>query len=172
MWDSSAPVPSGSMTNQKDANLRLFHVDACLLTDTLTDMETKDTDLRSQVEQRAQLQEDDRMEIETNAIMSKVEQAANSLKAAGIIGDWDWQDGQITFLFWGWVLWDYSAFLTWADRIAAYQRPEVEQARRAIKRQVENIERWLETGQVADEAESKSIYDELRAALDAMGEKA
>lgn len=35
----------------------------------------------------------------------------------------------------------------------------------AIKRQVENIERWRETGTPADPEESRSIYEQLLAAL-------
>jgi hypothetical protein len=35
----------------------------------------------------------------------------------------------------------------------------------ACERQVANIERWLETGVPADAAESKSIYDQMKAAI-------
>ena len=37
--------------------------------------------------------------------------------------------------------------------------------RAAVQRQVTNIERWLETGEPADEAESQSIYNQLVNAL-------
>lgn len=39
------------------------------------------------------------------------------------------------------------------------------QMREAIARQVANIERWMETGAPADADESRSIYEQLRAAL-------
>lgn len=44
-------------------------------------------------------------------------------------------------------------------------RAENARLREAVLRQVENIERWIETGVPADADESKSIYDQLRTAL-------
>lgn len=35
----------------------------------------------------------------------------------------------------------------------------------AVRRQVENIERWLETGEPASAEESRSIYEQLRDAI-------
>lgn len=35
----------------------------------------------------------------------------------------------------------------------------------ALRRQVENINRWLETGVPADAEESRSIYDQMVAAI-------
>lgn len=46
---------------------------------------------------------------------------------------------------------------------------EVERLRAAIKRQVENIDRWRETGEPASPEESKSIYEQLVAALNGCG---
>lgn len=37
----------------------------------------------------------------------------------------------------------------------------------ALKRQVENVERWLETGIPSGPEESKSIYEEMKAAVNA-----
>lgn len=48
---------------------------------------------------------------------------------------------------------------------------EVERLRAAIKRQVENIDRWRETGEPASPEESKSIYEQLVAALNGGREK-
>lgn len=42
---------------------------------------------------------------------------------------------------------------------------EVERMKAAIKRQVDNIDRWRATGESASPEESKSIYDQLCAAL-------
>lgn len=37
--------------------------------------------------------------------------------------------------------------------------------KRALQRQVDNIERWLDTGEPAGQEESKAIYEQLKAAL-------
>lgn len=49
-------------------------------------------------------------------------------------------------------------------RIAALEA-EVARLRAAIERQVANIDHWLATGKPADSTESKSIYEQLCAAL-------
>lgn len=41
----------------------------------------------------------------------------------------------------------------------------------ALKRQVANIERWLETGEPASKEESHAIYDQMKAALALAEEK-
>ena len=68
--------------------------------------------------------------------------------------------------------------LTWCDRpqgdgdheyvradLYATLKAERERLREAVQRQVTNIERWLETGEPANEIESESIYNQLVAAL-------
>lgn len=50
----------------------------------------------------------------------------------------------------------------WHNALLIYAAPEMYEA---IKRQIENIEKWLETGKPADEEESKSIYDQMVAAI-------
>ncbi|MFD2234792.1 hypothetical protein [Phaeospirillum tilakii] len=47
----------------------------------------------------------------------------------------------------------------------AHLRADKAKLAEAVERQVANIERWLETGEAADADESKSIYDQLVAAL-------
>lgn len=48
---------------------------------------------------------------------------------------------------------------------AAMQQPEVQALVAATRRQIENVERWLETGTPAGPDESKSIYDAMTSAL-------
>ncbi|KFC62729.1 hypothetical protein FF80_03296 [Devosia sp. LC5] len=50
------------------------------------------------------------------------------------------------------------------DKIAAMSA-SLKGAREALKRQKANIEHWLETGEAASPEESKSIYDQICAAL-------
>jgi hypothetical protein len=53
-----------------------------------------------------------------------------------------------------------------ADLLAdAMQRPEVQALVAATRRQVENVERWLETGTPAGPDESKTIYDAMTSSL-------
>ena len=55
---------------------------------------------------------------------------------------------------------------TGGDLLAdAMQRHEVQALVAATRRQVENIERWLETGTPAGPEESKTIYDAMTSAL-------
>lgn len=53
---------------------------------------------------------------------------------------------------------------------AAMELPEVKALLDAVTRQIENIDDWLETGIPAGPIESKSIYDQMRAALAAIKE--
>jgi len=46
----------------------------------------------------------------------------------------------------------------------------VEAARAALERQCKNVDRWLETGEPASPEESRSIYEQMRAALAALEE--
>lgn len=66
-----------------------------------------------------------------------------------------------------------AADINWAlavevDRMNAAlseARAEIEALRAAIKRQVDNIDHWRATGEPASPEESKSIYDQIVAAL-------
>lgn len=60
----------------------------------------------------------------------------------------------------GSILADAGGALEWA-----IENEELSALKGAIERQVENIERWLETGVAASPEESKSIYDQLKTAL-------
>lgn len=56
---------------------------------------------------------------------------------------------------------DINRLLARANSLAA----EVERLRAALKRQRDNIEHWLATGEAAGPDESKSIYEQICAAL-------
>lgn len=53
-------------------------------------------------------------------------------------------------------------------RVAIIERSFARMAlRTAVQRQIENIDRWMETGEPASPEDSRSIYEQLKKALDA-----
>jgi len=68
---------------------------------------------------------------------------------------------------------DYNDFPSRDDirrllKLNAAQAERIKRLEAACRRQVANIEHWLETGEPAGREESKSIYAQLKAALRAV----
>lgn len=67
--------------------------------------------------------------------------------------------------------WNTRGFEDANDRIDAYElvinedRQRIATLEAALKRQVDNVERWMETGVPADAEESRSIYEQMVSAL-------
>ena len=54
---------------------------------------------------------------------------------------------------------------SWSQAMAAFAA-ENERLRKAVQRQVDNIDRWMETGIPANAEESQSIYEQMKYALE------